>query len=194
MKNKIILLAAMLFLFVSCRPGYYSSKFYRYRIKYPSGWLLIDSKKGSRKVENFKESIKSSSPIVNYESVDVAFYNPTSEPPIYKQITISSQQKRINIANVQALMPQLEEILTLELNKIFQNVELFQSKFEDFKKGKIARFEFLFEYNNEKYLSIYIIIPGKLFATNYINGICKFSEVESFNRKFSETLNSFDKY
>ena len=185
----------MLFLCACRYDRVYHNRFLRYKIKYPEGWIAVNSGHNKQAENDFKERLnKENSPIKNYQNVDVAFYNPDSSPPIFEQITISSQQGRFNVSRINEMIPLLKNQFSAFLNSKFKNVKNILSEMEDFKDGKIFRFEYYFNYNKVEYFTVYIIIPGKLFGTYYINGICKKNNIAKFNENFNYVLNSFNKY
>ncbi len=92
------------------------------------------------------------------------------------------------------MIPQLKNRFSAFLNSKFKNVKNILSEMQNFKDGQIFRFEYYFNYNNAEYFTVYIIIPGKLFGTYYINGICKKADIAKFNENFNSILNSFHKY
>lgn len=173
----------------------YHNKFSRYKIKYPPGWIAINSGHDKIKEENFKSKlIRENSPIKDYSNVDVAFLNPKSSPPIYQQITITSQEKRMNVTLLNEMIPLLNRQFTAILNTTFYNIRNTLAEMQDFKDGKIISFEYLCKYKNTEYFINYIILPGKLFGTYYINGICKKDDIAKFNENLNYVLNSFHKY
>ena len=194
-RTRIYILFLIILIFLTCRYNrVYHNKTFRYRIKYPKAWIAINSRHDIKAEEKFKKRLKSESVISNYESVDAAFYNPDSSPPIFEQITITSEQRRFNLNNLNAAIPRLEELFILQLSRTFSNVRSISSEMLNFKRGKIIRFEFIFEYDAKEYLAIYVIIPGKLFATYFVNGICKLKNKNKFSAIFNDVLNSFNKY
>ena len=193
-KIKLFILI-LLILSTGCRfDRVYHNRTFRYKIKYPDGWIAINSGHNKEAENAFKERLQKESPVKNYERVDAAFYNPDSEPPIFEQITITSQQALFNLNRLEELMPNLEDSFKIELSKNYSRVQLINSKVEDFKRGKILRFEFFFVFNSKEYFAVYIIIPGKLFATYYLNGISESKNRVSFLNTFNTVLNTFTKY
>lgn len=195
LKTNIMILLLILILSGCSNDKTYHNKYLRYKIKYPAGWIAVNSGHNKQEEESFKERLnKESSPIKNYQNVDVVFYNPNSSAPIFEQVAISSQQTSFEFTKIKEMMPLLENQLSFFLTGKFKNVKNILSEIENFKDGNIFRFEYYFNYNNEEYFTVYIIIPGKLFGTYYINGICKKHEIAKFNENFNYILNSFYKY
>lgn len=193
-KIKLFMLI-LLILSVGCRfDRVYHNRTFRYKIKYPVGWIAVNSGHNKDAENAFKERLLKESPIKNYENVDAGFYNPDSDPPIFEQITISSQQVLLNLNRLEALIPNLEDSFKLELSRTYNRVQLVNSKLENFKTGKILRFEFFFVFDSKEYFAIYIIIPGKLFATYYLNGIAESKNRVGFLNTFNDVLNTFTKY
>ncbi len=185
----------LLILFFNC--GFdrvYNNRFFRYKIKYPVGWIAVNSGHNKEAEKKFKERLIRESPLQNYEKANVAFYNPESQPPIFEQITVVSHQDRFDVKHLEALIPELENIFILQLSQTFSSVRLIQSDIENFKDGKILRFEFFFNYNGKEYFDTYVIIPGRLFSTSYLNGISESNNRITFLNTFNEVLNSFTKY
>ena len=199
MNNKInfkIYLILLIIILSGCRYNrVYHNKFSRYKIKYPEGWIAINSGHNKTEEEKFKEKlIQENSPIKNFTNVDVAFLNPKSSSPIYEQITVTSQEKRMNFQLLNELIPILKRQFTKVLGITFYDIKNTVAEMQNFKDGKIINFEYLCKYKNTEYYINYIIIPGKLFGTYYVNGICKKEDIAKFNENLNYVLNSFHKY
>ncbi len=192
---KILIILSILIIFNCKYDRIYHNKFSRYKIKYPENWIAINSKHNIDEENKFIERLQNeNSPIKSYQNVDVAFYNPASSPPIFEMITVNSQEKRFKFSRLNELIPLLERQFLIYLSSTFYDVKTIHSEVQEFKKGNIIKFEYYFKYKNNDYITIYIIIPGKLFGTYYINGICKKKDIAKFNESFNQVLNSFHKY
>jgi hypothetical protein len=194
--NFKIIFIILIIIFFSCKYNrVYHNKYSRYKIKYPAGWLAINSGHDKDKEEDFKKKlIEKNNPFKNYNNVDVAFLNPKSSPPIYEQITVTSQEKRFNVTLLDEMIPILRKQFLTILRTKFYDIKNNFADMQDFKDGKIIKFEYSCKYNNTEYYINYIIIPGKLFGTYYINGICKKENIAKFNENLYYVLNSFHKY
>ena len=192
---KIAFILIIIILFGCKYNRVYHNKFSRYKIKYPIDWIAINSGHDKNKEEKFRTKlIEENSPIKDYSNVDVAFLNPKSSPPIYQQITVTSQEKRFNFTLLNNMIPLLKRQFSTILSTTFYNIRNNLAEIQNFKDGKIIKFEYSCEYKNTEYYINYIIIPGKLFGTYYINGICKKKDIAKFNENLNYVLNSFHKY
>jgi|GEM_PF-5719817 len=193
--KKIIFLLLLLLTLINCRyDRVYHNRHYRYKIKYPEGWIALNSGHDKIKEEEFKTKIDNESIIASYKNVDVAFYNPESKPPIFEQITINAEGHRIDFDDLEGSMEALKHIYTVQLIQKFGNAKLIKSDIRDFKRGKSFVFEFIFQYKNIKYFATYMIIPGKLFATYYFSTICRLDNKDTFQQIADKVINSFQKY
>jgi hypothetical protein len=189
LKIKILILFSILFILNCGNNRIYHNKFFRYKIKYPEAWIAVNSGHDIKAEDDFKQRLnKENSPIKSYQNVDVVFYNPNSSPPIFEQVAISSQQARFEYSKINEMLPFLKNQFSSFLTSKFKNVKNIQSQMEKFKDGNIFKFEYYFNYNNVEYFTVYIIIPGKLFGTYYINGLCKKVEIAEFNENFNYIL------
>lgn len=193
-KKVTFLLIASLFI-ISCRyDRVYHNRTFRYKVKYPNGWVAVNSGHNRSAEEKFKERLKQESALISYSSVDVAFYDPSSESPVFDMISFRADQTRFEVEDLKSYLPTLIDLFTYQLSIKFSNVTNLSSDMYSFKNGKIFRFDFSFTYKNRDYLSYYYIIPGRLFATYFVNGICKMEKKDSFFPILQEVLNSFKKY
>lgn len=193
--KRLIIFILIIFFILSCRyDRVYHNRAYRYKIKYPEAWVAINSGHDIKAEAKFKERLMIESIVSNYESVDAAFYNPNSYPPIFESITIRAEQTRFNVKNLNEQIPYLTDIYTVQLAGKFYNVRNIRAEMLNFKKGKIFRFDFIYEYDEIEYLSSYFIIPGRLYATYFISATCQFKNEIEFSSILNKVLNSFHKY
>ena len=194
--RRIIIILIISFFIISCgeKKNLYHNRDFRYKIEYPDTWIALNSGHNPRVEEDFKIRLKKEGIISNYILVDVAFYNPDSSPPIFEFITIRSEQSRFTVKNLKEQMPYLTDLFSLELAKTFYNVRNIRAEMQNFKKGKLFRFDFIFEYDGIDYLASYFIIPGQLFATYFFNSICRVENENEFSISLNNVLKSFHKY
>jgi hypothetical protein len=187
----------MLFLFLSnCSfDTTYTNRYSRYRIKYPKDWIaLVPNSRYSDKQMEFIKRLENESYIKNYNTADIAFFNPQSEPPIFDEITVTSIQKRIDYNRIEEYQKSLEKTFFEQLKFIFYDVKIVESKISDFKRGKIFIFEYSLTYAGKKYFVIYKILTGKIVGTYFFYGISKSDNWDYFMRTFNSVLNSFSKF
>jgi hypothetical protein len=193
--KKISLVLLLIFLLINCRWNrVYNNRKFRYKVQYPSGWIAINSGHNRKQEELFKKKIIEQGILMNYNYMDVVFCNPQSKPPIYEMISVKGEQSRYSFNNIKSELNMLEDLYVNQLLKEFDNVTDVHTTIENFKRGKFFKFDFTIVYKNEIYKAYYIIIPGKLFATYYVNGFCRIENANDFQEYLKDVLNSFKKY
>ncbi len=190
------IISISLFLILNCNNENYTYNNInnRYKIKYPKTWIAINSGNDKLKEDEFKLRLNKESILTDYENLDVAIFNPDSNPPIFEQITVKSDPHRLEVSNLIKILNQIDSLFTLQLIQKFENVKKQNSDVVNFKEGKILVFEYSFKFEKNEYYTNYTIIPGKLKGSYYVNAVCRKENLGEFSEIFNKILNSFQKY
>lgn len=172
----------------------FNNSFYRYKIRYPENWIVVKPGELSRKSGDFKYPLDKYNLFPDYNKMDITFYNPKSLPPLLETIAVKSEQSRYSFNELNEKMSFISDLILTEVKNKFNDATLLNY----YKKELSAGFSFwyIYEFANQgkKYYFYYIILPGKLFATHYIMGICETNRLETFYDILNTTVLSFRKY
>lgn len=147
---------------------YYNFKF-KYRIKYPAGWLAINSKHKKKDQEVFKKKIAGYNPFLNYNSVDVIFCNPEANAPTYDFIAINSINQLIHLKKINK--PLIESLLLLDLTTKYKNIKILSTQLTTFAAINCYQIDLSFYYQNQQYYSTNLILQGNIFSTQLVSTI-----------------------
>lgn len=195
MLNKnLFFLIIILFIISSCKENIYKNKKYRYKVEFPVNWIALNSNINRKEEEKFKNKIENENSLTIYKNVDVSFYNPNSEPPVYDIISISTIPKVINIDNILINKNEVDATLEYQLRQFFSNVNMISSEFKKFNSGKSYIVDFILEYKTIKCYASTVILTTNLFYSNMITSISK--EENRFNvlQIRDQIINSFKRY
>lgn len=190
------LLLLVIFVLTGCfnRPGVYHNKAYRYKINYPDGWIMLSSKIKNEKYKEFEQEVIAEEWITDFDAEDACFYNPKSSAPIFESIKIHSKESKLSIKNLRSNISQIGQMLTMQMVKKYEDVRNYYAEVIKFRQGEAIRFDFSFTYKGQEYNGIFLVIPGRIYATYFISGICKMEDKYRFSKTFDEVVNSFSKY
>lgn len=192
MKKYIISLMTFL-LIISCKFNHtYNNRQFRYKVKYPSNWIAVNSNHNKKAETYLKESVLPSCLFQSYKDVDVCFYEPGGKPPILNEISINSTPQVLDTTKIN--IDDMESILYLQLVNVFDSVKSDLAIIKPYKEGQIIQFKFYVTYTHNNYIVDFYIIPGMLYATYYIKAICKESDHSRLESVYLQVLKSFTKY
>ncbi len=191
LKNNMFFIILTFLTFLSCKENIYKNKKYGYSVEFPLGWLAINSNIQKEKQKEFIEKIENENALAIYKNVDVAFYNPASQPPVYDIISISTIRKVINIDNIPQNKTQIDATLEYQLRQFFSNVVIISSDFKKFKSGKAYILDFMLEYKGVKCYSSTVILTTNLFYSNMITAISKEENKVNLIQTRDQIIDSF---
>lgn len=173
MIKKSLFLFLVIFLFFSCKENIYKNSKYGYKLEFPENWIPMNSNINKKGQIEFKDRIDREKGLAIYQNVDVAFYNPNSNGPVYDIISVSTIPKVINIDNVLKNKKEIDYTLEYQLRSTFTDVVIANYDFLQYKKGKGYRVDFFCKYKNIGCYASIIILTKNLFYSNMITTISR---------------------
>lgn len=171
MFKNICIIVALLLLF-SCSAGKtYRNHDARYQVKYPTGWLALNSPHNRDEQSRFISKIANKDTLINYRGVDVVFVSPSALPPDYGFISVNTIDSYVNLNKLDINF--IEQLLLLDLSQKFETITVADSGFKRFGKFKAYRMDFNCRYLNTELMATTIIIQGNLFSTQILTTIYK---------------------
>lgn len=190
LRNSIIFLSFILF--VSCNKGYYVDSGNRYKIKYPQGYLALNSNIDREGQEAFLSKVSNQITVLDYEGMDVVFCDPLDERPDYNAIKINTIKGYVNLNKVRE--QEFQNSLIEELSRRYDRVRIL-SVDDSFVTGnyQTIRIDFEMQLDNTYLNASFIMIAGSIFGTQVLTVFYKPVEKSKMDRIIKEMLLSYRK-
>lgn len=189
MFRNICIILSILLLF-SCSSGKtYRNYDAKYQLKYPKGWLALNSKQDREGQSRFLSKIAGRDTLISHKGVDAVFVDPTALPPDYGFVSVNSINSFVNLNKVNITF--IEELLLLDLSQKFENITIAASDFKRYGKFKAYRMDFNFHYQNTSLMATTVIIQGNLFSTQILTTIYKTKDQAQALSRLEEMLASY---
>ncbi len=191
----LVLLSSLILLCSCLDEATFNNKQYRYKVKTPDGWVWLSNTGRSKGSDNFyAKLIENIDSNIDFKSVDVAFYNPDSPPPVYEMITVKSIMSRIDLNNLSEEMEGLKTVISSQLSVLYDQVIVERSRFEPFKQGKLLKLDFSFSYEGQRYGCAYSILPGSMIGTHFISYVYPHRNNDNSSIILDKFIGSFKRY
>lgn len=187
---KNISIIVVLLLIFSCKAGKtYRNHDARYQVKYPTGWLALNSNHNRDEQSRFIGKIANKDTLVNYKGVDVVFLSPSALPPDYGFISVNTIPSYVNLNKLDINF--IEQLLLLDLSQKFESITVAESGFTKYGKFKAYRMIFNCRYLNSELMATAIIVQGNLFSTQVFTSIYKTKDQAAAQEKLETVIASY---
>ncbi len=194
--KKIVLTAIILMLFTSClNKSVYKNNDFRYKVNIPNGWIFLSNTARSDNSAEFEETLKNfQSTNIRVQNVDVAIFNPASEPPVFEVISIKTILTRVDINNLSQNLDTLQMLIKAQFAQIYPDITINEVEYTPFGTGNYLRINMSFNYENNPYNCNYIVLPGNLMGTHFITFITKDGSSSSSDHIIDSFMKSFRRF